>query len=194
MRAFIAIPIPEASKEILNQIQQHLRDFKADVRWASIPSVHLTLKFLGEVDPVIIPDLAASLQIEARAFPRISLRLSGIGCFPNSKNPRVIWCGIDGDTEVLSGLQQKVETECLKYGLLQEDRKFHPHLTLGRVISNRNLKPLLDSIKIGSDLESSFRADHFNIYRSELKPKGAVYTVLSTITHNSPIMGVPKKE
>lgn len=185
MRIFIAIPIPDKCKEILAKIQQILRTHKADIRWVSIDSIHLTIKFLGEVDPVIIPKLAESLQSESIAFPSICLRLHGIGCFPNSRNPNVIWCGIEGEIEMLSHIQRQVEATCQKYGFMPERRNFHPHLTLGRVIGKRNLKPLIDCIKIGLDLESSFRADHFNIYRSELKPQGAIYTVLSTIALNS---------
>ena len=184
MRTFIAIPIPDRCKEILAHMQQALRSFKADIRWVSISSIHLTLKFLGEADPATIHMLAESLRSESLAFPSISLQLHGLGCFPNSRNPKVIWCGIKGDTEVLSHIQQQVETICQKYGFMPEDRNFHPHLTLGRVIGKRNLKPLMDCIKIGLGLEAGFRADHFNIYRSELKPQGAIYTVLNSIALN----------
>lgn len=184
MRTFVAIPLPDVCRGMLNQMQQFLRFHKADVRWVSICSIHLTLKFLGEVDPALVPKLAESLQSEATALPHISLRLHGLGCFPNIRNPRVIWCGIEGETEKLSHIQQCIETTCAQFGFALEDRNFHPHLTLGRINSKRNLKPLMDCIKIGSDLESSFCADHFNIYRSDLKPQGAIYTIINTITLN----------
>ncbi len=166
---------------MLEQMQQSLRTYGADVRWVAIPSIHLTLKFLGEVDPDTIPKLAESFENAAKSLHSFDLRLHGLGCFPNHRNPRVIWCGIDGDTEGLSLLQQQVETACASFGFPPETRAFHPHLTLGRVNGKRNLQPLIDCIKIGSDLESSFKADHFNIYKSTLKPQGAVYTVLKTI-------------
>lgn len=181
MRTFIAIPIPAECQRILNQIQKALQSHKADVRWVSFCSIHLTLKFLGNVDPAIVPRLAESLQNEVIAIPGVSLRLHGLGCFPNLKNPRVIWCGIEGETERLSQIQRKVEATCVQYGFSPEDRNFHPHLTLGRVVGKRNLKPLMDCIKIGLGLESRFRADHFNIYRSDLTPQGAIYALLKTI-------------
>ncbi len=181
MRTFIAIPLPDECRTMLDQLQQNLRVHRADVRWVPASSIHLTLKFLGEVDPEIIPKLTESLENATKLQHGFALRLHGLGCFPNEKSPRVVWCGIDGDTGSLSRLQQQVETACDLSGFPPETRAFHPHLTLGRVKGKRNLHPFIDCIKMGSDLESSFTADHFNIYKSVLKPQGAVYAVLKTI-------------
>ena len=174
---------------MLEQAQQRLRAYHADVRWVAIPSIHLTLKFLGEADPAILPTLAASLAVATQAGHAFTLRLRGLGCFPNSKNPRVIWCGIDGETGSLAELQKTVESVCATYGFAPEARAFHPHLTLGRVNGKRNLQPLLDCIKMGSDLECSFKADAYSIYRSTLKPQGALYDVLKTIALSTQAVG-----
>jgi RNA 2',3'-cyclic 3'-phosphodiesterase len=181
MRTFIAIPLPDECRTMLEQMQQELRACAADVRWVAIPSIHLTLKFLGEVNPEIIPELAGALEHIAQSHDSFALRLSGLGCFPNQKNPRVIWCGIEGGIESLSRLQQHVETACLQFGFARESREFHPHLTLGRVNGKRNLQALLDCIKMSSDLESGFRTNYFTIYKSTLKPQGAVHTAVKTI-------------
>jgi 2'-5' RNA ligase len=181
MRTFIGIPLTEQCRKMLDDLQHSLRSYGADVRWVAVPSIHLTLKFLGEVDPGIIPMLAESLESAAQTHQSFELGLRGLGCFPNQKNPRVIWCGINGETESLSRLHQLVETACSSLGFAPENRAFHPHLTLGRINGKRNLQPLLDCIKMGSDLECSFKADHFGIYKSTLKPQGAVYAVLKTI-------------
>jgi 2'-5' RNA ligase len=181
MRTFIAIPLPTECRMMLDQLQQGLRAYKAEVRWTAIPSIHLTLKFLGEVDPGIIPKLSELLEGTSKSERPFRLRLHGLGCFPNLRNPRVIWCGISGETENLARLQQRVETVCAELGFAPEDRAFRPHLTLGRVNGKRNLQPLLDYIKIGSDLECSFQTNSFNIYRSILKPQGAEYSVLKSI-------------
>jgi RNA 2',3'-cyclic 3'-phosphodiesterase len=181
MRTFIAIPLPAECRLMLDKMQQSLRVHRAEVRWVAIPSIHLTLKFLGEVDPEIIPKLSESIAGASKSERPFEIRLQGLGCFPNLRVPRVVWCGINGETDRLSGLQRKVEIACAEYGFVPEDRAFKPHLTLGRVNGKRNLQPLLDCIKIGSDLESRLRADHFNIYKSVLKPQGAEYTVLKTI-------------
>jgi RNA 2',3'-cyclic 3'-phosphodiesterase len=181
MRTFIAVPLPADCQSMLDQMQKKLRVCGAEVGWVAVTSIHLTLKFLGEVDAEIIPNLAQSLESASASEHGFELRFHGLGCFPNQKSPRVIWCGIDGDTDALLRLQQTVEIACNRSGFPLENRDFKPHLTLGRVKGKRNLQPLIDCIKIGSDLECSFRADHFNIYRSTLKPTGAVYSVLKTI-------------
>ncbi len=166
---------------MLDQLQRKLRECRAEVRWVATPSIHLTLKFLGEADPEVITKLSESLHVAAKPENSLKLLLKGLGCFPNHKNPRVIWCGIGGDTSGLLHLQQKVEAAARALGFSSEHRPFHPHLTLGRAKGKRNLQPLLDCIKMGSDLECSFKVDSFNIYRSTLKPQGAVYTVIETI-------------
>jgi len=182
MRTFIAIPIPEPCLEVLAEMQRLLQVSRAEVRWTKIPSIHLTLKFLGEADPEIISDLAKSLGAVTKQVRQFDLRLSGLGSFPNEKNPRIVWCGIRGDTDVLSRMQAEVETVCADFGFSPEDRPFRPHLTLGRIKGRKNSKPLMDCIAKGYDQECGFRADRFNIYKSVLKPEGAVYTVLETIT------------
>jgi RNA 2',3'-cyclic 3'-phosphodiesterase len=182
LRVFIAIPLPGDCQAMLDRMQLHLRQCAAEVRWISGPSIHLTLKFLGEIDPSIIPRLAESLRDVSKSEQSLSLQLHGLGAFPNLKNPRVIWCGIHGDLEELGRLQKKVEKVCADSGFPPEERSFQPHLTLGRVKGKRNIQSLMDCIKIGSDLESSFRADQFNIYRSVLNPQGAVYSILESIS------------
>ena len=181
MRTFVAIPLPDECLAILQQLQEKLRSFHADVRWVALPSLHLTLKFLGEVDPSIITELEESLNRASRSISPFSLKLQGIGCFPNLKNPRVIWCGVGGDVDKLSSLQQAVETACTALGFEREERAFQPHLTLGRVNGKRNLQPLLDYIKIGFEAQTCFTAHYYHVYKSTLKPQGAEYTVLSTI-------------
>lgn len=181
MRTFIAIPIPDSCREFLSQIQQHLKKSDAEVRWTAIPSIHLTLKFLGETDPETVSELAHALRAVAHPAQALNLQLSGLGCFPNQKKPRIVWCGIRGDIEQLEILQEMVERTCMDFGFEPEIRPFRPHLTLGRVRGKKNLQMLVDNIMKDSDLESGFCADHLNIYKSVLKPQGAVYTVLQTI-------------
>jgi RNA 2',3'-cyclic 3'-phosphodiesterase len=184
MRTFIAIPLPEECRAMLAQMQQNLRIYKADVRWVAVPSMHLTLKFLGEADPEIIPGLNTMLTESAKSERRFELKLHGLGCFPNGRNPRVIWCGIDGETDSLMRLQHIVESACEKLGFAPEDRSFRPHLTLGRVQGRKKMQLLMDRIVAGSDLTCSFQADRLHIYKSSLKPQGAEYTVLNTIVLN----------
>jgi RNA 2',3'-cyclic 3'-phosphodiesterase len=185
MRAFIAIPLPAECRVLLEQLQRDLKTYGADVRWTAITSIHLTLKFLGEVDPKIIPPLSEALHHAMGSQQTLALRLHGLGCFPNFRNPRIVWCGIEGKTAQLTQLQHQVELVCEGFGFEREKRPFTPHLTMGRIQGKTNLQPLLDYIKIGSDLEALFHADQFHVYKSILKPQGAEYSVLSTIAMQS---------
>jgi 2'-5' RNA ligase len=133
------------------------------------------------MDPVLLPELAARLQQSSALRTVFDLRVRGLGGFPNLRSPRVIWCGINGNIEALISLQEIVEHACQPLGFPAEARGFHPHLTLGRVQGKRNLQPLLDYIRIGSDLESSLTVREYHIYKSVLSPRGAAYSVLETI-------------
>jgi len=179
MRTFIAVPLPHDCREMLGRIQRPMRSLGADIRWTSIASIHLTLKFLGEIDPSLVPELAAALRSIAAA--PFGLCLRGLGAFPNLHNPRVIWCGVEGETGKLALLQTGVQTACVSIGFQRDTRPFHPHLTLGRVNGKRDLQLLLDYIRIGTELESAFTAGCVNIYRSELTPRGAIYTILESV-------------
>lgn len=181
MRTFIAIPLPDECRSLLEKMQNELRPCGAEVGWVAVPSIHLTLKFLGELDPNAIPALARKLEEAASSTHSFELRLHGLGCFPHERSPRVVWCGIEGDTDTLLQLQQKVESACAQLGFPPEDRAFKPHLTLGRIKGKRNLQPLVDCIKMGSAPAHSFKVQHFHIYKSTLRPQGALYSVLNTI-------------
>jgi len=181
MRTFIAIPIPEEVLAVLARAQKQLQSYNAEVRWTQVRSIHLTLKFLGEVNPDLLPRLAQSLRSQITQPRSFNLSLSELGSFPNPQNPRILWCGVGGEQDALLQLQRIVETACGNCGFPAEDRPFSPHLTLGRIKGRKNLRALIDYIGTAKDIECSFRADRFNIYKSVLKPQGAVYTVLETI-------------
>jgi 2'-5' RNA ligase len=181
MRTFVAVALSPDCRKMLDEIEGKLRVTAADVRWVAVSSIHLTLKFLGEIDPAILPQLTDSLHAACTSEPAFSLCVRGLGAFPNLHNPRVIWCGVEGEVPRLLQLQLKVEQACSQLGFAPEERSFHPHLTLGRVQGKRNLQRLLDCIKIGSELECTIKADHFNVYKSTLTPRGAIYDILDTI-------------
>jgi RNA 2',3'-cyclic 3'-phosphodiesterase len=181
MRTFIAIPLSAEARALLDELQMKMRSFGADVRWTAVSSIHLTLKFLGEIEPAVLPRLVTLLRAAAASEQAFMLCLRGLGGFPNLRNPRVLWCGLEGDLQLLASLQQKVEQACLEAGFAPEERPFQPHLTLGRVRGKSNLQPLLDYIKIGSTVERAFGVKEFNVYQSILRPQGALYAVLEKI-------------
>lgn len=181
MRTFVAVPLSESCHKLLADLQGRMRPLGADVRWVATSSIHLTLKFLGEIDPARVPQIVESLRNCSAGISSFQLRLHGLGGFPNVRNPRVIWCGVEGETDKLLLLQERVEEACADLGFARETRPFHPHLTLGRVQGKRNLQQLLDYIKIAPDFEQDFDGERYHLYKSVLSPRGATYTILDTI-------------
>lgn len=180
MRTFIALPLPPETLRTLAAMQSTLRASGADVRWTAIDSIHLTLKFLGEVSPEVIPDLSRALRSSLTMHRRLALRAEGLGAFPSPGAPRIVWCGISGETAELERLQNSVEGVCCGLGFPPEERSFHPHLTLGRVKGKKNLKSLCECIRIGSNDANDFMANEVNLYKSTLTPAGALYEVLES--------------
>jgi 2'-5' RNA ligase len=181
MRTFIAVT---PSREVAAQLDALVRDLArhgADVRWGTGASIHLTLKFLGELDPELLPRLVSALRRRVRGVPPFELELQGVGGFPSLRSPRVLWCGLSKQSW-LSELHAGVEETCADFGYEPEQRDFRPHLTLGRVRGKRNLRPLVEHLTSAPlSVEGRFTVDHVDAYRSTLKRTGAVYDVLESI-------------
>jgi 2'-5' RNA ligase len=137
IRTFIALETPPWVREVLAQTIGQLRGaIPGGVRWQDPTGIHLTLKFLGNIDPHRVDGLLKAMADSAQGSPPFQLRLAGLGAFPNQRQPRVLWVGLAGDLQSLQGLHDKVEEEVQKLAPTspsRESRSFHPHLTLGRV-------------------------------------------------------------
>src|SRR4030042_3222088 len=134
IRAFVAIELPEQVKAVLTQLQHDLKRSKiASVKWAGPEGIHLTLKFLGNVDASEMPNLKEALSGAVSGVAPFSLELGNPGAFPNTQAPRVVWVGVGGEMETLQTLHNNVGRELAPLGFSPEGRSFSPHLTLGRV-------------------------------------------------------------
>lgn len=176
MRTFIAIKLPDEVKELLKSVQSGLdRGFKG-VSWVRPESIHLTLKFLGEIDDAKVREVSEALEKASTAVGPFAVEVQGVGCFPNSRSPRVVWVGIRESAPLLV-LQRSIEERLAKLGFEPEDRAFTPHLTLCRVkspVDGRSLGRLLT--ESAPEVKASFTAASFAFMKSVLKPSGAEYT------------------
>ena len=183
LRAFIAVEIPP---EIHQAIEAETASLRAAlnaslVRWVSLPNVHLTLKFLGDVSPASIELLSQMLSVEVGQHLVFEMELGELGAFPNSRRPRVIWIGIQVPAE-LEALQHGIEAAAATLGYPAEKRSFSPHLTIGRVKQNVGsagmikIRTVLEKTQIGQLGTVHVTAVH--LFKSDLKPTGAVYTRL----------------
>ena len=179
IRSFIAIDLPEETRKALTAIQEQLKQSRAAVRWVKPSSIHLTLKFLGNVHLAQVKDIATAAAQVVQSEPVLTLCAADLDCFPNKQNPRVIWVGMRGEVERLARIQAKVEKDLIPLGFAPEKRQFRPHLTLGRVKDKRNRQALTDTIASLKLPEfNSFDVAEIILYKSDLRPTGAIYTKL----------------
>ncbi len=144
--------------------------------------MHLTLKFFGEIEDRRITKIEKSLDMAVDGISTFSLSVSGMGTFPDMRRPRVIWIGLKEDGSNLFRLQKGVEEELKNIGFPSDDRRFTPHITLGRIRSNKNIDKLLKLIEEEKTSElGSFKVSEVHLIKSELKPAGAEYTELYSI-------------
>jgi len=180
MRVFIALDLPPELLRAIHQAAAGLRsEIGPAVRWVPADNLHLTLKFLGEIPHSQIDPLTQALRAEAESSSSFEMQIGGLGAFPNPRRPRVIFLGIQAPAE-LEALTRGVESACSRLGYPPEARGVRPHLTIGRVkpdtVAANTLKisHALESATI--DLLGTARVDSVELYKSELKPGGAMYT------------------
>lgn len=181
MRTFIAIELPAEVKTILSNIQAELKQAHSDVKWVKPENIHLTLKFLGEIEQDLIKKIRSILEGIAQENASFSLYLSKLGAFPKLQYPRVIWISVTNDQTVIN-IAQDLEKEMLKIGLPAESRPFSTHITLGRVRSGLNRKALVEKLEsINKNIDPpgpKFKVLSLTLLKSTLTPQGPIYEVI----------------
>lgn len=178
IRSFIALPISGPVRDTLrNTIKELDVALEDKIRWVRPEGIHLTLRFMGNVDPKIIEGLLLLLPDLVTGFKPFELTISELGCFPNNRRPRVLWAGVKGDLSILRDLHLAVDNVVDKVGLPTEQRGFSPHLTLGRVhrnLSEREIKKIGQLIGTTSlpDIPSWINRT-VDLMRTELDPEGS---------------------
>lgn len=181
MRTFIAIELSDAVRDTLLGFLREIRHFDAPVRWIRPEGMHLTLKFLGEVPFDKVAAIRSILDDVTALHTSFSLEFSGTGTFPsNTRAPRVIWAGITR-SQPMEALYKDLEDGLETIGFSRERRRFHPHLTLGRVKAPRNLEALLDFLHRNDRASfGTMQAGSVILFKSVLKPTGAEYSRIHT--------------
>jgi 2'-5' RNA ligase len=181
IRSFIAIEVPQPLLARMGELQRELTRMEAGVNWVRSEGMHLTLKFLGSISAEEVEKIARAIAPVVAAWNPFELSIHGLGCFPSSRNPRVIWVGIDRGGGEASSLQKVIEDKATEVGFPPEGRPFKPHLTLGRVRTPIGRSAFIQVMEKHKDVEiGSFQAREVYLFKSELKPSGAVYTKLQT--------------
>jgi len=186
IRSFIAIELPEDLKLGLAQLQRTLKANKRPwVKWVHPYGIHLTLKFLGNIEAAKIDDITKAMQAAARGIPPFHLEAKDLGAFPNLRRVQVVWVGISGDLDKLGQFVQRIESNLVPLGFATEGRPFVPHLTLGRVRNEasfeerQELGQLIASAKF--EVAYAIEVEAVNLMRSQLSREGAIYSVISSV-------------
>jgi 2'-5' RNA ligase len=179
-RVFIGVDVGEEIRGNAADLQQSLARGGAAVKWATPESMHVTLLFLGEVDDRELHAICRAVQDVAAAEPPFTLRVSGVGAFPNNRHPKILWAGVAEGGESLRRLYDDLETKMLDLGCYRkEERGYTPHLTLGRVRGESDAHALAPEIakRLGWD-GGRVAVEEVLVYSSVLERDGPVYTVL----------------
>jgi 2'-5' RNA ligase len=182
MRTFIAIELPSEIKSALASLQTELRRAGADVSWTRPENIHLTLKFLGEVDERRIGEVENVCVASAAEFRPFTLSLNETGVFPNARQPRILWAGLAGEIEKTVEMRKRLDDGLALIGFEREEKDFRPHLTIGRVKSNRKIRELLALAGARQVPALSFMVTEIVLMKSELHPAGARYTPVAKVS------------
>ncbi len=182
IRSFIAFELPEAVIALLGKVQQELKSLRLKVRWVRPENIHLTLKFLGNINPADIENIGGAMSDAAGDCAPFTLTVGGIGFFPGIKRPRIIWVGLGGEIQVLLNLQRNLADRLATVGFPKEKRSFKAHLTLGRIRQAVDPSEIGQAVQLFSDSGTQkMTADRVILFKSDLKPTGAVYSRLKKV-------------
>lgn len=180
MRIFIAINPENEIKEKIESLTSKVRTVDTKIKWVEKENLHITLKFLGEINEMMLNNVKSCLENIKTGCTPFDVELCGIGVFPNIKDARVIWIGIKNGHQELKSLSEKIDTELSRLGFKREARPFSPHLTIARVKGDINYEHLKNTIADLKDYDvGKFTVRSMYVMRSILKPTGPVYSIVS---------------
>ena len=179
IRSFVAVPLDSQLSGLIASSAGALRESGADVKWVEARNLHFTLKFLGEIPEPRISAAKRGIERALNGRSSFGISLKGIGVFPSSDSPRVVWIGVSDGAETLVDLAGAVESEMEREGFARDRRGFTPHLTLGRVRGSRGLGALKAAVEHLRDADfGAMRVDSVFLMMSRLSPGGPTYTAI----------------
>ncbi len=192
VRSFIAIKLPDELKLGLTQLQERLKLGEQPwVKWVDPYSMHLTLKFLGNIGVDRTGEITRAIEAAAQGVSPFSLKVKDLGVFPNLRRVQVVWVGVSGDVDKLSQLQRQIESNLARLGFAPESRPFTPHLTLARLRerASPNERQRFGQLIASTKFEATytFEVDAISLMRSQLTREGPIYSQISSVRLNKPL-------
>ncbi len=177
MRLFVGCELEDEVRVRLAEIARHAGPSLNGFRWVAPEAMHVTIKFLGEVEDSLVGEVKSVLEEPLADVPEFEVSLEGLGCFPSRGVPRVLWVGILQGAEDMIALDKIVESALEPVGFEREKRPFSPHITLARVKRGVRPRRIGDLMKESSAAAfGSQKVRYVSLIQSVLRPEGAVYT------------------
>jgi len=178
-RGFISVDIPFSQK--INELSNQIKNSGIHVKLVEPENIHITLKFLGDVDEELIEKIEESIKKSIKDTSSFEINLAGTGVFPNLGYIKIIWIGIQDNGE-LRKIADNIDEQLSKLGFEKERRPFSPHLTIARVKSAKNKEKLIEIINKYHETEfTKIKVESVKLKKSELTPKGPIYTIIREI-------------
>jgi RNA 2',3'-cyclic 3'-phosphodiesterase len=172
MRVFIAVDLPNEIRQELAELERQLKPSTDTARWVAPESIHITLKFIGEVPEKRVEDVDAALT--GLTWKPFTITVRGVGFFPGNRSPRVFWAGMEAPT--MQDLAVELDSRMERLGFDKEKRAFRPHITLARARDSRIDSSLVTASSEFAEHEfGSFTVDRIFLFKSTLNPGGAIY-------------------
>jgi len=183
IRSFLAFELPPDIKKIVEEVLKEVRQMGLTIKWVPLSNIHLTIIFLGGVKEEDIPSMGEEIAETCSQTAPFPIALKEVGCFPHKRNPRVLWLGLTGQIERMASFRDALQARLLPFGIKEEKRPFRPHLTLGRFKKpdKKNIPKLEKIFERYQDLNGPEQTlDELVLFRSDLRPSGAVYTKINS--------------
>jgi len=181
IRTFICIEIPPGVKTHIEDLQHTLRQPDAQISWVKPANIHLTIKFLGDVEVSRIETVRRAVERATASVSAFDIEVGSAGCFPDARNVRVLWVGLSRVPEVLSDLHLRIEDELARDGFPRESKRFSPHLTIGRARNPNRARQTAETLIARGFAPIAFQASEIIVMRSDMHPTGSIYTPQAVI-------------
>ncbi len=179
MRLFLSLAIPDNVKTHLVEVIQRLKPIASEVTWCTRDQLHVTLAYLGEISPAILPHVTTACSRVGAVCDSFTCRAYGFGFFGTKRNPKILWAGIDPNLSLLT-LQETLWKELDKYGFKNEESLFRPHIMLGRCLNKARNHPLIEEMDLSEEVAfGSWQATAITLFECRLTPKGEHYRRLA---------------
>ena len=185
VRCFIAVELSAEAKAEVQRLTKAVSELEIrGVRAVRPEGVHVTLRFLGDIESDAVPRAIAAIRASASQSRPFDLSLAEVGAFPNNRSARVLWAGASGDTDDLEELHERVESELAAVGFRRDRRRFNPHITLARLrerVSGSDRRRVVEKVSTVGHARVAFRVDAITLFQSTLHPEGSIHTPLCRV-------------